>query len=439
MTSHEELMVWMGSNRPQLLAPDTDIATDIPPGWVHLAKKATEALDKWMPNADEEPIAKLRSIAVREGRLEVAVEQGDEEVRGVINAIRAMSGEICDRCAGKGDPVEDATGETGSRCRTCRSRGLRVCPRDWPVETVPDHPHLISPGQWTQDIRGGMTGADWDDSDWRNYGRLETVYAQPMAALMRAEDDVEAMRFWTGTPGWAGLLRALFVTLRPEQDERTDEPGHVPWRLRWMKDKWGSALEFDTLATEWREEQSVLSSAREMAMHPAYLRIIGMGERAIPLILEDLRKSPDHWFIALHAITGVNPVGARPVDRFPRRRFPGAAAPVRGLAHSGGGRRRIPKAGAQRVAALPDLFRVRRGLLRGPVRHPVPQAYPRAAVLGGGGAGVAAKGGGRRWLPGSERADGTADLRHDAGRARCRCGSVGARWHGASRRASRRR
>ena len=231
MTSHEELMVWMGSNRPQLLAPDTDIATDIPPGWIHLAKKATGALDKWMPNADEEPIAKLRSIAVREGRLEVAVEQGDEEVRGVIDAIRAMSGEICDRCAGKGDPVEDATGETGSRCRTCRSRGLRVCPGTGRSRPCPTTRHLISPGQWTQDIRGGMTGADWDDSDWRNYGRLETVYAQPMAALMRAEDDVEAMRFWTGTPGWAGLLRALFVTLRPEQDERTDEPGHVPWRV----------------------------------------------------------------------------------------------------------------------------------------------------------------------------------------------------------------
>ena len=92
-------------------------------------------------------------------------------------------------------------------CRTCRSRGLRVCGRDWPVETVLDHPHLISPGQWMQDIRGGVTGADWDDSDWRNYGRLETVYAQPMAALMGAEDDVEAMRFWTGTPGWAGLSK----------------------------------------------------------------------------------------------------------------------------------------------------------------------------------------------------------------------------------------
>jgi hypothetical protein len=45
-----------------------------------------------------------------------------------------------------------------------------------------------------------------------------------------------------------------------------------------------------------------------MAAIPEYLRIIGLGERAIPLILEDLRKTPDHWFVALHAITGVSPV-----------------------------------------------------------------------------------------------------------------------------------
>ena len=81
MTSDEELMQWMRSNRPRLLAPDIDIAADIPSGWNHLAKKATGALEKWMPGADEEPIPKLRSIAVRKGRLEVAVEQGDEEDR----------------------------------------------------------------------------------------------------------------------------------------------------------------------------------------------------------------------------------------------------------------------------------------------------------------------------------------------------------------------
>ena len=33
-----------------------------------------------------------------------------------------------------------------------------------------------------------------------------------------------------------------------------------------------------------------------------------MGEPAIPLILEELRREPDHWFSALEAITLENPV-----------------------------------------------------------------------------------------------------------------------------------
>ena len=45
-----------------------------------------------------------------------------------------------------------------------------------------------------------------------------------------------------------------------------------------------------------------------MVMHSAYQRIIGMGSTAIPLILEELRHESDHWFWALRAITGENPV-----------------------------------------------------------------------------------------------------------------------------------
>ena len=43
-------------------------------------------------------------------------------------------------------------------------------------------------------------------------------------------------------------------------------------------------------------------------MHPAYQQIIGLGERALPLIFQELRREPDHWFWALAAITGKNPV-----------------------------------------------------------------------------------------------------------------------------------
>lgn len=70
-----------------------------------------------------------------------------------------------------------------------------------------------------------------------------------------------------------------------------------------------AASEFAVLARNWRAERGVLSSARQMAKNDNYRRIIEMGKRAVPFILEDLRKNPpDHWSVALHAITDVNPV-----------------------------------------------------------------------------------------------------------------------------------
>ncbi|HEX8662553.1 MAG TPA: glycosyltransferase family 2 protein [Beijerinckiaceae bacterium] len=75
---------------------------------------------------------------------------------------------------------------------------------------------------------------------------------------------------------------------------------------------------FHTLAAEWRNGRGATSSARAMSAHPAYLRIIGMGERAVPLILADLQHEPDHWFVALHAITGANPVPEEARGRLPQ-------------------------------------------------------------------------------------------------------------------------
>ena len=39
-----------------------------------------------------------------------------------------------------------------------------------------------------------------------------------------------------------------------------------------------------------------------------------MGERAIPLILADLQKEPDHWSYALTKLTKADPV--KPEDNF---------------------------------------------------------------------------------------------------------------------------
>ncbi len=66
--------------------------------------------------------------------------------------------------------------------------------------------------------------------------------------------------------------------------------------------------EFNVLKEKWESETAHLSSIRESAMHPAYQQIIGMGQVAVPLILSEMRKKPDHWFWALRSITGEDPV-----------------------------------------------------------------------------------------------------------------------------------
>lgn len=66
--------------------------------------------------------------------------------------------------------------------------------------------------------------------------------------------------------------------------------------------------QFESLSDRWKEESRYLSSTTEIATNPAYQRIIGMGMPVVPLILEDLRKQPYHWFWALNAITGEDPV-----------------------------------------------------------------------------------------------------------------------------------
>jgi hypothetical protein len=68
------------------------------------------------------------------------------------------------------------------------------------------------------------------------------------------------------------------------------------------------AIKFYELKSRWEAETSILSSITEIAMHPAYQQIIGMGRSAIPLILAEINRKPGHWFWALKSITGEDPV-----------------------------------------------------------------------------------------------------------------------------------
>lgn len=74
---------------------------------------------------------------------------------------------------------------------------------------------------------------------------------------------------------------------------------------------------FHILVERWKQETAHHSNIAKRALHPAYQEIIGMGERAIPFLLAELRREPDDWFWALHAITGANPVPAESRGNLP--------------------------------------------------------------------------------------------------------------------------
>jgi hypothetical protein len=60
-------------------------------------------------------------------------------------------------------------------------------------------------------------------------------------------------------------------------------------------------------ANRWHRDTRHTSSLTRMITHPSYLRIIGLGPDAVPLLLRELSQRPDHWLVALNAITGEDP------------------------------------------------------------------------------------------------------------------------------------
>ena len=67
---------------------------------------------------------------------------------------------------------------------------------------------------------------------------------------------------------------------------------------------------FAALADQWKRETGMLSSVSRKIQHPAYKKIIALGEPAIPLILHELKERPGHWFAALEALTEASPLPA---------------------------------------------------------------------------------------------------------------------------------
>jgi hypothetical protein len=68
------------------------------------------------------------------------------------------------------------------------------------------------------------------------------------------------------------------------------------------------AEKFHRLANAWTEAVAHLSSSTRRENHLIYQEIIALGPAVVPLLFFDLEKNQRHWFTALSAITGADPV-----------------------------------------------------------------------------------------------------------------------------------
>ena len=104
----------------------------------------------------------------------------------------------------------------------------------------------------------------------------------------------------TGTSGFYGGSHGQ--STRPNGDGAANYDGALD-RIHRERE-----TEFQGLVNRWLADTSDLSSVQSIITHDAYLKIIGMGNRALPLIFREMENGPSHWFAALRAITSVDPV-----------------------------------------------------------------------------------------------------------------------------------
>ncbi len=99
------------------------------------------------------------------------------------------------------------------------------------------------------------------------------------------------------------------ITLPQQEEMTTEEVEKIHQYLKTKSEKAAHyrAEKFRRLADQWYENTRHLSSINKQIMHPAYLQIIGMGPDVIPLVLEELKQTQEHWFPALFALTGEDP------------------------------------------------------------------------------------------------------------------------------------
>lgn len=135
-----------------------------------------------------------------------------------------------------------------------------------------------------------------------------------MLDVLTKKDKKDCRHMKISTAWLRGFRRERHYPLiqwRPhEEDLKQLKPARSEFLVRLVKvDQENSRLRrtFTALAAKWKRETRHISSITRTSMHPSYQQIIGMGEPAIPFILQELQENGGHWLWALHAITREDP------------------------------------------------------------------------------------------------------------------------------------
>lgn len=65
---------------------------------------------------------------------------------------------------------------------------------------------------------------------------------------------------------------------------------------------------FNALLKRWKTETFLYSSVTEITNHPAFIGIIELGDKVIPLIIGEIEKAPSLIMEALPILTGEDPI-----------------------------------------------------------------------------------------------------------------------------------
>jgi hypothetical protein len=137
--------------------------------------------------------------------------------------------------------------------------------------------------------------------------------------------DTECGAAWRTRPAYKKDDWRCYKDFTPQESSWNDR--HFGMQSKGESEKWRTSrqslehaattkddlTEFRRHVSKWKRDTLHLSSVGRMTTHGSYLRIIALASASpelLSVLLYELETNPDHWFIALNAITGEDPVPA---------------------------------------------------------------------------------------------------------------------------------